>query len=573
MVSNMKRLIALMVVGIASAGLLAACGGGGGDSGDTNTASRITLTTARDNLPTNIGAELPIIGAWGPYTTELHVFATKDGKPIPDAEDDVFSCDVRGGLNSGALYYLDGKDEHQDEDGNPMAFRSIVLGSNAGGASFHFHSGTEAGEATIVCAVANDPRRPTASATIAVGGATGLPSSVDFRAQAPGYLGSEFNTQNLRNSVALQAMVMDDANQPVPDPQGRNVEVRIHPGTLAASGARLEVGAQSGQVVRMRTIRGIALLSLASGPNRGPILLEATVDRWDNDVDNGIQDPVTQLIAVPVVHGVSMLPLVFEDAQLTLRAGVPFAAALGVEGGTPPYEWSALAGLPSGLSLSGTGVLSGTALVRPGTYVVRVRIVDAFGNATTGSVTLNIEGAPVTVTNATISGTVGTPLSYALNATDGVPPYSWSALGALPAGLSFSSTGVISGTPGASGTFTLAVQVTDRTGESANGNITLNIQDLIEPEPEPTPPLRIADPGSLSATVGTPYSYVLSATGGAGGYLWEALDPGSVPPGLVLESNGLISGTPTTAGAYSFAVKVEDQDGSTSTANLSLTVD
>ena len=48
--------------------------------------------------------------------------------------------------------YLD-----EDDDGNPTAYRSITLGSNAGGNSFHFHAGNQAGTATITCSV-EDPR-------------------------------------------------------------------------------------------------------------------------------------------------------------------------------------------------------------------------------------------------------------------------------------------------------------------------------------------------------------------------------------------------------------------------------
>jgi type II secretory pathway pseudopilin PulG len=59
-----------------------------------------------------------------------------------------------------------------------------------------------------------------------------------------------------------------------------------------------------------------------------------------------------------------------------------------------------------------------------------------------------------------------------------------------------------------------------------------------------------------------PYPYVqIEATNGVKPYTFS-LVPGSgdLPPGLTLNSDGTISGTPTQAGTYSFTVKVEDSD-------------
>ena len=63
---------------------------------------------------------------------------------------------------------------------------------------------------------------------------------------------------------------------------------------------------------------------------------------------------------------------------------------------------------------------------------------------------------------------------------------------------------------------------------------------------------------SLSdGAVGTAYSATLGATGGSGTYTWS-LSSGSLPGGLTLGSTGSISGTPTTAGSFSFTVGVTD---------------
>src|SRR5690606_29013075 len=94
---------------------------------------------------------------------------------IPNGED-VFACNTDYGPAPGPLYYLDGDEEHEDDDGNPLAYRNITLGSNAGGNSFHFHALDEVGVAKITCAV-QDPRTSTVmvsdSVTITVGGGVG----------------------------------------------------------------------------------------------------------------------------------------------------------------------------------------------------------------------------------------------------------------------------------------------------------------------------------------------------------------------------------------------------------------
>jgi hypothetical protein len=68
------------------------------------------------------------------------------------------------------------------------------------------------------------------------------------------------------------------------------------------------------------------------------------------------------------------------------------------------------------------------------------------------------------------------------------------------------------------------------------------------------------------------YSATLAATGGTPPYSW-AIISGSLPPGLTLNSStGVISGTPTQSGFFSFGVQVTDATSATATANLSITV-
>ena len=432
-----------LALGLSLAALLGACGGGGGSPGDTQLVYTITLRADRTQLPTNIEGQRAGIGAYAPYTTTLHVEAREGGKPIPGLKD-AFACNLAAGLETGALYYLDGDDEHEDEDGNALAFRNITLDSNSGGNSFHFHSGNKSGAARITCSITNprDNQVSSASVDIVVGGdeplgscPRRLPASVVARAQAPGFLGSRDNTGNILNRVAIQASLMDDGNQPVPNPAAANLQVSILPSS-ASDGARLLVANQPGKsVIQMASSNGLGQFSLASGPNRGVIVLALTTDRADNNVSNGIQDAVTQLMAVSVVDAVATAPLAIVDAKPAATNGASFAFGLQATGGVLPYSWSSGGGLPAGLSLGSSGIISGTPKAPAGDYNFVATVTDSNGATQTANLVLTLTGdlppEPLSIVGCT--GAVNTPCALP-DATSGAGyAYIFSAAGGDPA--------------------------------------------------------------------------------------------------------------------------------------------
>ncbi len=96
--------------------------------------------------------------------------------------------------------------------------------------------------------------------------------------------------------------------------------------------------------------------------------------------------------------------------------------------------------------------------------MVRVRVTDALDNTAETSVTLKITGPmtpPLVFTASAITAEVNLPFSYAFTASGGTPPYTWAALGPLPAGLSappsFGADGVITGTPTTPGAYTVSM--------------------------------------------------------------------------------------------------------------------
>lgn len=244
-----------------------------------------------------------------------------------------------------------------------------------------------------------------------------------------------------------------------------------------------------------------------------------------------------------------------------------YSQALAATGGTPPYRWSVSTGsLPPGLALDpNSGVVSGTP-TREGTFNFIISANDA-GNLTGSksfSITVNPQRFAIT-TAACPNATVGTAYTCALSAAGGLTPFTWSvSAGALPPGLTLTATnGVVSGTPSVVGTFTFTAAVADSSGGTATRVLSITVNP---------PPLAVTSATCPNGVTGAAYSCILTANGGTPPYNWT-ISAGALPPGLTLGSaTGVISGTPTTAGASSFTVVVSDSTGATATRALSLTV-
>jgi uncharacterized protein (TIGR03437 family) len=164
------------------------------------------------------------------------------------------------------------------------------------------------------------------------------------------------------------------------------------------------------------------------------------------------------------------------------------------------------------------------------------------------------------------AGTVGAAYSLQLQAAGGNPPYRWAVTGSLPPGLALDLyTGLLSGRPTAAGLFSFTVTVTDtlQGAGTRNYTLTINFTGAV---------LSITTTSLPGGTVGTAYSATLQASGGTLPYKWS-VTAGSLPAGLTLnQSSGALSGTPTTAGSFSFTVQVADSANATATIALSITI-
>ena len=248
-------------------------------------------------------------------------------------------------------------------------------------------------------------------------------------------------------------------------------------------------------------------------------------------------------------------------------SGTPYSRTVSASGGTGTFTYSVSAGsLGAGLALNAaTGVISGTPTT-VGTRNFTIRATD--GNATFGSQAYSITiNAAITVNPATLAnGTVGTPYSRTVSATGGSGSYTFSvSAGTLPAGLALNAAnGVISGTPTASGASSFTVRATDTNGAVGARAYSVTMAN---------PPV-VVNPATLpGGAVGASYNQIVSATGGTGGGYTFSVSAGSLGAGLALNAaTGVISGTPTTAGARNFTIRAQDSGGGSGTRAYSITI-
>ena len=228
-------------------------------------------------------------------------------------------------------------------------------------------------------------------------------------------------------------------------------------------------------------------------------------------------------------------------------------------------------GLPDGMSLSSSGLLSGKP-TQSGSWEFTLTVTDSANNSASGTfdvtvspgITINSLSLPkgyqgVPYPGATFTATGGSNSGYS---------WSWTAAGSssLPAGLSLSAAGAVSGTSTSAGAFSLVVTVTDSASNTAAQTFSLTVEAT----------LTISSPAMLkSGSTNVAYSTMLTATGGSGTYSAWTVTQGVAELqtlSLNLSADGVLAGTPTQAGSATFTALVTDSENHTATASLTVAV-
>ena len=190
--------------------------------------------------------------------------------------------------------------------------------------------------------------------------------------------------------------------------------------------------------------------------------------------------------------------------------------------------------------------------------VVKIVITSVDFPNQSGTLTVTVEPPPTITTTTLPTAPLNGSYSASVTATGGVPPLSWSiTAGALPAGLKLSNsttgTAQITGKATAAGSSTFTITVTDASAGDppASQQLTIVVSSLAITTTSPLP----------SGTVGTVYDspgLQFTASGGTGTDTWTVATGSTLPARLSLSSAGLLSGTPTAGGTFTFGITATD---------------
>ncbi|WP_369834708.1 autotransporter domain-containing protein [Cronobacter dublinensis] len=298
-------------------------------------------------------------------------------------------------------------------------------------------------------------------------------------------------------------------------------------------------------------------ITLSVGANNIGIIVTAedgTPKTYNVIVQRNEQRPVAGNVTAQVAANSNANPV-----TLALSGG----AATSVSLVTPPSHGVVVV---SGLSVTYTPL---TGYTGSDSFVYHAS--NSAGDSADATVSLTIL-APTTVTIAPASGalpsaTTGSAWSQTLSATGGSAPYTWTAHG-LPAGISLNpATGALSGTPTTAGSFTFSVTAKEAGNVSATASYTLVVGAVT---PGVTLTVTPASGALPPATTGSAWSQTLSATGGSAPYTWTAH---GLPAGISLNAaTGALSGTPTSAGSFTFSVTVKEAGNVSATTSYTLVV-
>ncbi len=274
--------------------------------------------------------------------------------------------------------------------------------------------------------------------------------------------------------------------------QGANTGTTQPPATLTILTKALPqatlTGVYPAQTLQATGGSGAYTWSLASGIPPAGITLSAagviagapTGSAGTSSFTVQVKDTAGDIAQQSLTIVVNPAPVILPAALPAATQFLPYSQAFSVTPGTgtAPFVWSAVT-LPSFLTFNPSNqILSGTPTAF-GSFPVTIKVTDANGVATSPTYSLVVNTAgPAIGTSSLPNGQYNAPYTpQTLSATSGTAPYTWTlgSGGVLPAGMTLSPSGSISGTPAQAGVWSIPITVTDANSLSANGTLSLTV--------------------------------------------------------------------------------------------------
>lgn len=283
---------------------------------------RLQIAATRTELPVNLYAVSPFLGS--PFMSEVTV-TVRSGNGQPVNKEDGIQVSINPIDNTGGFTRLDDPETECEDDDVPSEGCNEFLTRMgqapvdvvAGKATLFVHSLQSTGTTTLTVTTVDDATNQTVTATqvftiVAATPPTPTQLALDL-ASGPIYVqGAGGNSSGL-----LDIHVRDAIGQPVPEPVaagtaynnyrleiiGTGLETGSVPGMTRLSGVNAAGVTVSGSRIDLRTTAGIGAANFIAGDQVGSFVVRLTADRADNNVDNGISDPVSVERSVVVSDG------------------------------------------------------------------------------------------------------------------------------------------------------------------------------------------------------------------------------------------------------------------------------
>ena len=283
---------------------------------------------------------------------------------------------------------------------------------------------------------------------------------------------------------------------------------------------------------------------------------------WSSAQFNGVSGSAVEsirnaFVSCPVI-GITSLPAGV--------AGIPYGVPLTTSGAIGVVAFGIAGALPAGVFLS-DGTLSGMPL-QFGSFPITLSATDSASGCAAPPQSLTLTIAEPTITLSATSFAAGTAgVAYpttTITQSGGIGTATFGVIsGSLPSGMSLSASGIVTGTPLMFGTFNFTVRATDVNGSTGSRSYALVVAE---------PTITLSATVFPTGTQDVAYSAVTISSSGGIGISTFVVSGGALPAGLSLSSAGIVDGTPTMVGVFSFTLTATDINGSHGSRAYSATI-